>query len=148
VLREEENDYELEDMAGTILTNIDIDMETMEFLVKGKLFPKDPQLEATYYHLCSFHRNAFVLNDELLNHGMNDDVSSWLEKLIGPPIAQDDTVICQESAAAHDWSIAQIPALPPATNYIIITTRYTITYYQIYKTIGRMATGQILHGTH
>ncbi len=81
--------------AATLHNMIDVDQATIEFLWDH--FYKDLTLALAYYHCCSTDPHATIFNDEL---GTNADTSTmWdrISKLIGDPIKQKETILCQQT---------------------------------------------------
>jgi hypothetical protein len=94
--------------ADILHNMIDVDQATVEFLRDH--FYKDPTLALVYYHCCSTNPRATIFNDEF---GTNADTSAiWncISKLIGDPIGQEETILCQQTFTDLDQSHAKIAA--------------------------------------
>jgi hypothetical protein len=109
-LNEDENiAMQIKYYAATLHNMIDIDQATIEFLRDH--FYKDPSLELVYYHCCSTIPHATIFNDEL-GTNTTDTSAIWnrISKLIGDPIGQEETILCQQTFTDLDQSHAKIAA--------------------------------------
>ncbi len=95
--------------AATLHNMIDIDQTTVEFLRDH--FYKDPTLALVYYHCCSTNPHATIFNDEL-GTNTTDTSAIWnrISKLIGDPMGQEETILCQQTFMDLDQSHAKIAA--------------------------------------
>ncbi len=103
--------------AATLHNMIDVDQATVEFLWDH--FYKDPTLALAYYHCCSTDPRATIFNDKL---GTNTDTSAmWdrMSKLIGDPIGQKETILCQQTFTDLDQSHAKIAACASCCKHLL-----------------------------
>ncbi len=72
-----------------------------------------------YYHCCSTNPRATIFNDEL---GTNTDTSviwNHISKLIGDPIGQEETILCQQTFMDLDQSHAKIAACASCCKWLL-----------------------------
>jgi hypothetical protein len=115
--KEENIAARIEYYAATLHNMIDLDQTIVEFLWDH--FYKDPTLALAYYHCCSTNPRATIFNDEL---GTNADTSAiWnrISKLIGGPIGQEETILCQQTFADLDQSHAKIAACASCCKHLL-----------------------------
>jgi hypothetical protein len=81
--------------ADTLTAAIDLDQATIEFLRVH--FYKHPTLALMYFHCCSTDPCSAIFNGEL--GFTKDNTAMWnrTSKLIGSPIGQNKTVLCQQT---------------------------------------------------
>ncbi len=73
-------------------------------------FYKNPTLALIYFHCCLTNPRSAIFNDEM---GLTkDNTAMWncISKLIGSPIGQHETVLCQQTFQDLDRSHARISA--------------------------------------
>jgi hypothetical protein len=74
-------------------------------------------LALAYYHCCSTDPRAAIFNDELKSDIETSAIWNCISNLIGSPIWQEETVLCQEIFKNLDQSHARIAACAPCCEW-------------------------------
>jgi hypothetical protein len=72
------------------------------------IFYKDPTLALAYYHCCSTDPHAAIFNDEFKSDVKTSVIWDRISNLIGSPIGQEETMLCQKTFNNLDQSRARI----------------------------------------
>jgi hypothetical protein len=86
---------QIRSVAAILNEKVDLDQQTVEFLREH--FDKDPALALAYYHCCSTDPHAAIFNDKLRSDDETSAIWNCISNLIGSPIGQKETVLCQET---------------------------------------------------
>ncbi len=87
---------------------VDLNKPTIEFLREH--FYKDPTLALAYFYCCSTDPCVAILNDKLQPDVDGSVIWDRISNLIGSPIGQEESMLCQKTFNNLDQSHARIAA--------------------------------------
>jgi hypothetical protein len=109
-MSDEENKVaaQMRSVAATIYKRVDLDKPTVEFLREH--FYKNPILALAYCYCCSADPRAAIFNDKLKTDVDTSVIWDCISNLIGSPIGQEETMLCQKTFSNLDQSHTRITA--------------------------------------